>query len=49
MEGASLHTTLDSLGYPQPTTDILGDNMCTVGLAVPDTLCSVGREVGTSE
>lgn len=32
-EGASLRAILDSLGYPQPTTDILCDNMCAVGLA----------------
>jgi hypothetical protein len=32
-EGASLRTILHSLGYPQPTTDILCDNKCAVGLA----------------
>lgn len=32
-EGASLRTILDSLGFPQPTTDILCDNKCAVGLA----------------
>lgn len=32
-EGASLRAILDSIGYPQPTTDILCDNMCAVGLA----------------
>ena len=32
-EGASLRDILDILGYSQPTTDILCDNMCAVGLA----------------
>ena len=32
-EGASLRDILYSLGYPRPTTDILCDNMCAVGLA----------------
>ena len=32
-EGASLRAILDSLGYPQPATDILYDDMCAVGLA----------------
>ena len=32
-EGSALRTILDSIGYPQPTTEILCDNMCAVGLA----------------
>ena len=32
-EGASIRAILDSLGCPQPATDILFDNMCPVGLA----------------
>ena len=32
-EGAALRSILDSIGYSQPTTEILCDNMCAVGLA----------------
>ena len=32
-EGSALRTILDSIGYPQSTTEILCDNMCAVGLA----------------
>ena len=36
-EGAAIRIILDNIGYPQPTTEILCDNMCAVGLA-SDTL-----------
>ena len=36
-EGAALRTILENIGYPQPATEILCDNMCAVGLA-SDTL-----------
>jgi hypothetical protein len=32
-EGAALQNILASIGYPQPSTEILCDNMCAVGLA----------------
>ena len=32
-EGAAIRAILDSIGYPQPTTEILCDNLCAVGLA----------------
>ena len=47
-EGASLRAILDSLGYPQPATDILYDDMCAVGLAsdtvTPKKIKSTGYE-----
>ena len=32
-EGVALRNILNSIGYPQPSTEILCDNMCAVGLA----------------
>ena len=33
LEGVALRNILNSLGYPQPLTEILCDNKCAVGLA----------------
>ena len=47
-EGASLRAILDSLGYLQPATDILCDDICAVGLAsdtvTPKKIKSTGHE-----
>ena len=32
-EGVAIRAILDSIGYPQPTTEILCDNLCAVDLA----------------